>query len=133
MVHQCLACLAHFMWMVCEMRGKWPHSCCFVGCHFYYRFKTAHDIFVYFPSSFFSKHFVIVQVIHPYTSTDAAWKNSHFILSDFHTIINLSTVVHALPMHVLTLLSFDEILLPRYMNWSNNFRGLSFNQDMATF
>ena len=28
-------------WMVCEMRSKWPYSCCFVGCCFYDFFKTA--------------------------------------------------------------------------------------------
>ena len=48
-----------------------------------------------------------------------AWKNSHFILSgrsEFCMVINLSVVVSALPMHMLILLSVDEILLPRYMN-----------------
>ena len=43
----------------------------------------------------------------------------------------LSIAVHALPMHMLTLLSVDEILLPRYMNWSTNFRVFPFNEKMV--
>ena len=35
---------------------------------------------------------------------------------DFYVIINLSIAVHALPMCLMTLFSFDEILLPRYMS-----------------
>ena len=34
--------------------------------------------------------------------------------SDFQMVINLSIAVHALLIHVLTLLSVDEILLSRY-------------------
>ena len=43
-----------------------------------------------------------------------AWKNSHFISSersDFQMVDNLSTVLHALSIHMLTSLSVDEILL----------------------
>ena len=40
-------------------------------------------------------------------------------------INNLSIVVYAFPMHMLTLLSVDEIWLLRYVNWSTNFRGLA--------
>ena len=39
--------------------------------------------------------------------------------------------VHALPMRMLTLLSVDEILLPWSMNWSPDFRGLPFNEEIA--
>ena len=38
--------------------------------------------------------------------------------------------VHAFPMHILTLLSVDE-MLSRYVNWSTNFRGLSLKAEMA--
>ena len=58
------------------------------------------------------------------------WKNSGFILperSDFHRIINLSVSVYALPNCILTSISVDEILLPWYVNWYINFRGLPFN------
>ena len=76
-----------------------------------------------FPSNSFFKCFVQVQVVPPYSSTDltTVWKNSHFILSgrsDFHTVDNLPIVVRAFPMQKMTSLSVDEILLPRYMNWS---------------
>ena len=39
----------------------------------------------------------------------------------------------SLHVHMVTLLCVDEILLPRYMNWSTNFRGLLFNERMAPF
>ena len=67
-------------------------------------------------------------MVQPYNSIDmaTAWKNSYFISferSDFHMVVNLSIEVRTLPMCMLTLVSVDEILLPRYMNWSINFRG----------
>ena len=46
--------------------------------------------------------------------------------SDFHMISNLSIAVHTFPMHMLASLSVDEILLPKYVNWSTNFRGGQF-------
>ena len=62
------------------------------------------------------------------------WKNSHFILLewlDFHVVIILLIVVHDFSMRMLTSLSVDEILLPRYVNWSINFKGLPFKEEMA--
>ena len=46
-------------WMVCEIGGKWPYSCCFVGCCFQNLFKTVCSIFVSFPSSHFSMRFTL--------------------------------------------------------------------------
>ena len=46
---------------------------------------------------------------------------------------NLSTTFHALSKRKLTSLSFDEILLPRYMNWPTNIGFLTFNKEMAPF
>ena len=37
---------------------------------------------------------------------------------------NLSITVHAFVMHMFTWFSVDEILLPRYINWSTYFRGI---------
>ena len=47
----------------------------------------------------------------PYYSTDTstAVKNSGFIWSDFHVVVNQLIAVHVLPMHVLASLSVDEI------------------------
>ena len=42
-------------------------------------------------------------------------------------IDNLSIGVHAFALHMLTSFSVDEILLPRYVNWSINFKGLPLN------
>ena len=47
-------------------------------------------------------------------------------------VINPSITEHVLPIHVLTSFSVDEILLMSYMNWSTNFRGLPFNEGMAS-
>ena len=48
-------------------------------------------------------------------------------------IDNLSITVHALPIRSFTSISIHEILPLRYMNWSTNFRDLSFNETMAPF
>ena len=73
-------------------------------------------------------------MVQVYSSSNMATarKNSYFILSTqsyLHIADNLSIVVHASLMHMLTSLSVDEILLPRYMNWTTNFRSLPFNED----
>ena len=81
--------------------------------------QIARRILSQFPSTFFSKDFIRVHVVQPYSSIDTAtdYKNSCFILSyisDFHKIDNLSIAVLASPMCMLTSLSIDEILLPKY-------------------
>ena len=32
LLQQCPACLVRQTWMVFVMGGRWPYSCCFVGC-----------------------------------------------------------------------------------------------------
>ena len=64
------------------------------------------------------------------STANTAWKKSSFISSeilDFHMIDNLSIVVNAFSMHMLTSLS-----VVRYINWSTNFRGLPLKVEMAT-
>ena len=87
------------------------------------------------PFSFFSMCFVSVHVIHPYSSMnlDIAWKKC-FILSDkseFHMINNLSRAYYTFTRCILTSFSVDEILLPRYVYSSTNFRGLPLRMEMA--
>ena len=77
-------------------------------------------------------------MVQPNNSTDTATaeKISRFISSgrlDFHIVDNLSIAVHAFPMRMLTSLSVDEISLARHVNWSINFRELSFIMEMAPF
>ena len=50
----CPACLVRRIWMVLEMRGKCPYSCCFVGCCFPDLFNMARGILVQLLFSFFS-------------------------------------------------------------------------------
>ena len=81
------------------------------------------------PILLFFMCFVSVLVVHPYSSMDTvtACKKSCFILLDrpeLHIIDNLSIAFHTFTRHMLTSLSVNEILLPRYVNWSTNFRGL---------
>ena len=125
--------ISSLSWMVCEIGSKWLYSCCFMKYYFQDLFKTTHNIFVLSSLSFFSMCLVRIQVVHPCSSTyiATAWKKSHFILSDIHMINNLSTAIHIFPIHILTSLSVDEILLLRYMNWGTNFRGLLFKVEMA--
>ena len=75
--------------------------------------------------------FISVHVVPPYICIDTATalKKYRFILSerlDFDKIDNLSSAVHTFLMHMLISISVDEILLPRYVNSSSNFRGLLF-------
>ena len=57
------------------------------------------------------------------------WNHENILseISDFYMVIKSPVVVWALLMRMMTLLSVDEILLPKYMKWSSNFRGLSCN------
>ena len=64
-------------------------------CCFQVLFKMTHNILVQFSSTFFSRHFIKVQVVQQQSSSDMAiaWKNSHFILSersDSHMVKNQS-------------------------------------------
>ena len=68
------------------------------------------------------------QGVQPYDSTDTvtAWKNSRFIISerfDFLMVVNFSIAVRTLSLCLLTVLSVDEILLQRYMNWCTHIEG----------
>ena len=92
--------------LVCDIGGKRLYSGCFLKCFFYYFVKIACIILVGFPSSFFSKCYLKVQVVQPYNSTDTAtaWKNSCFISSetnDSYVIINLLIACYFSDMHKL--------------------------------
>ena len=117
--------------MVLELRGRWPYSYCFVECCFQDLFNIARNILVQFPFL----HFVSVHEMHPYSSIDATttWKKFSFNSSDrsdFHMIDNLLLAVHAYARHKLISLSVGEMLLPRYVNLSINFRELLFRVEM---
>ena len=133
LLQQSPTCLVHFIWMVLEIGGRWPYTCCFKGCCFQDLFNIACSILVQLSSCFFSIHFVSVHVVHPYSRIDtpAALKKLRFILSDrsdFHMINNLSIAVHTFARHIL--MSVDEMLLPRYVNFSTNFSELSFSVEI---
>ena len=78
LLQQCPAYLARLVWMVFEMGGKCPYSCCFVGCCLQDLFNTARRILGQLPSSFHSIRLVSVHVVHPYSSIDTtpAWKKN---------------------------------------------------------
>ena len=115
------------------MGGRWSYSWCLEGCCLRDLFNIAHSIL---PSSFFSGHFVSVQVVHPYSSIDttAAWKKLRFILSvrfDFHMTDSSSIAVHAFVSRVSISFSVDETLLPRWVNLSSSFRELPSSVEMS--
>ena len=104
LLQQCPVCLVHLIWMVLVMGGRWPYSCCFVGCCIQDLFKIARSSLVRFPSCFFSIRLVSVCVVHPYDRIDstAVWKKFRFISSDsFGLIDNLSIAVHAFASRIL--------------------------------
>ena len=53
LLQQCLACLVRLTCIVFVMGGKWPYSCCLVGCCRQDLFNIALNILVLLPSSFF--------------------------------------------------------------------------------
>ena len=116
LLQQCPICLVDLFWMVFEMGGRWPDSCCFVGCYFQDLFNIACSILVQLPSSFVSICLVSVHVVHPYSSMDTitAWKKMHFISSDksdFHMTDKLTIAVHAFANYILMSFSIDKMLL----------------------
>ena len=83
LLQQCPACLVCLTRMVCVIWGRWLYSCFLVECCFHDLFRTTRIILVQLPSSLFSRRFVRVQVVQPYSYTDTAmaWKNFRFDLS----------------------------------------------------
>ena len=53
-LQKCPARLIRQTWIIFVMGGKWPYSCCFVGCCIQDLFNIAYSILVYLPSNFFS-------------------------------------------------------------------------------
>ena len=67
--------------------------------------NTQHSGVVPLQLFFFSRHFVILQLLQTNSSTHTvtAWMNSHFILSerlDFHTIDNLSIALNGFLIYI---------------------------------
>ena len=131
----CLACLT---WMVFEMGGRWPYSCCFVGGVASRICSKLHEAFLCSSHLAFSPWTLLTFMwcIHTVVlDTATAWKKSCFLFSDrsgFHIIDNLSIAVHIFARHILSSLLVDEILLPMYVNLSTNFRGLPLCVEMDT-
>ena len=130
LLQQCLECLIRFTSMVWKMGGRWPYSCCFVeNC---FQDSKQHTEFLRSSYLAFSPSFFCMQVVHPYCSTDAntatIWMKSRCVLSE--RSYNLLKAIHIFARCMLTSLSVDELLLPRYVNWSN-FRGFQLNVKMV--
>ena len=133
LLQQCPACQVRLTLMVFVMGGKWPYSCCFVGCCLQDLFKIARSILVQLLSTFFSICLVSVHVVHPYSSIDttAAWKKLLFILqdrSDFHMTASLSISVQAFVSRVSISFSVDETQLQYYIIISWRIRGSYLSQ-----
>ena len=112
------------------MGAKWSYRCYFIGCCF-------HSILVQLPSSFFSMHFVCIQVVQ-YSSIDTATtlKKSYFILSErseFHMIDSPSIAVDTFARCMLISFSIDEILQLSYINWSIDYRGFATKSEDSFF
>ena len=103
------------IWMVWGRGGRWPYSCCFMGCCLQDLFNTACNILAQLLLSFFSTRLVSVHVVYPYSSIDttASWKKMRLILSgrpDFHMTDCLLKAVHAFVSRVL--MSFSVVETP---------------------
>ena len=67
-----LLCLVHLIWIVLEMGGRWPYSCCFVGCCFQNLFNMTFCILVQF---LFRFSYINLFGIHMVGLTWPLWKN----------------------------------------------------------
>ena len=117
--------------ILCEMGGKQLYSCCFVGLPGL--IQKQHEILLYsFHIAFSPSIFLNSKRCN---HTRVLTRLQFFIFaerSEFHVVVNLSIAIHTLPMCIMTSLSVNEILLPRYMSWSSNLWGSSFNEEMAS-
>ena len=63
LLQQCPECLVRLTVIVFVMGGRYPYSCCFVGCCFQDLFNTARSTLVWLPSSFFSIRFFLSEAM----------------------------------------------------------------------
>ena len=118
-LQQCPTGLVLFGWFV-----RWEESgrtaAVLWGCCSEDLFKTEHRILVYLSFSFFSKRFVRVREVQAYSSIDTttAWKKIPFYsIRKIRFLYDRQPLtVYTFSMRILTPLSVDEILLPRYVN-----------------
>ena len=100
-----------------------------MGCSFQVFFKRAKPSWVV-PFYLYWIHFLSIHIVNLYNImiSPTSYKKSGFIITDWwilHLISNLSIAFHAFPLaYVENFFSLNEILLPRYMNYSNSFKGL---------
>ena len=66
----CSACCVHLTWMVLEIGGRWPYTCCFMGYYFLDLFSFACNILEPLLSSFFTICFVSIRVVNLYSRID---------------------------------------------------------------
>ena len=129
------ACLFRLIWIFCVLGGKSPHRYYFIGSCFQYMFKTTWVSLNKYrlaltPSVSLKCNWCKVTIV----LTSLQFGRITILLnqrSSFHKVNNLSIAAIVLPMGMLISLSFDDILLPRYMNRFANFRGLSFNEEIG--
>ena len=104
LLQQCTEYLVRLTWIVFVMGGRWPYSCCFVGCCLQDLFNIALRILV-----------------------------CRQAFSDFHMTDRLWTAVHAFASFVLTPFSVDKTLLPYKVNLSICFKGPPISAEMWPF
>ena len=113
------------------LNGYWKkRSCCtaavLLGCSVQDLFKTAPNILMYFPSSFFLLAFrtsrTIILIRLPLGRIPA--------LSYQRDQISIWSLAINNGLYLTESLSVDEILLPRYVNWSTYFRRLLFIEEL---
>ena len=122
LLKQCLTWLVCLTWMVFEKGAKWTHSCCFEGiaCRIC---SKQHVAFLCNSHLAFSPCILLTSMKCSRIDTAKAWKKSHFIISNFYIIYNLSIAVHAFIRLLVNLLSVDEILLLKDVLFHSAFNG----------
>ena len=95
--------------LICEMRGKVTIQVTFRIC------SKQLIVFLYSSHQAFSPGVLFVSMC------PQLWGNSVL----FYQRDYVSIVVHTCPMHLLTSVSIDKLLMPRYVNWSMYFGELT--------
>ena len=119
-------CFFFFFFVIFGWFVRWE-----VSDHTAAGFVQNHVAFMYsFHLVFFFMGIVSVQQVLPYSSTDIAttWMKWNPLSSDFYVIDNES-----IARCMLTSFLVDEMLLPKCVNWSTNFRGIPLKLEIAPF
>ena len=139
-LQQCPVCLICLTWVVCKIGGQWPANIVALLWGVMPRiYSKQHNIAFFCNSHLAFSSCILLEsrwCIHTVVLTQPQLGRNQILSNQRKHIsiwfIDLSIAVHTFASQILILLSVDEILLLRYVNWSTNFRGLLPKMEMTS-